>query len=184
VEPDPVLNQSLSPPSLGLLLFARRCSAGIIIVVITITIITTSRHPYPRDICAFRNHSGGPQCKHSSFPPGHQQQDAGAQATQDCHCGQQSRRYVLRGTCRAITRSKSGGSRVIHKPQTLERKQERNSDICTLHVGKSSLTVQFVDGHFVESYYPTIENTFSKVIRYKNQDFATEIIDTAGQVLR
>lgn len=48
--------------------------------------------------------------------------------------------------------------------------------------GKSSLTVQFVDGHFVESYYPTIENTFSKVIRYKNQDYATEIIDTAGQV--
>jgi GTPase SAR1 family protein len=49
--------------------------------------------------------------------------------------------------------------------------------------GKSSLTVQFVDGHFVDSYYPTIENTFSKMIRYKNQDFATEIIDTAGQVL-
>ncbi|KAK7524210.1 rheb small monomeric GTPase RhbA [Phyllosticta citriasiana] len=48
-------------------------------------------------------------------------------------------------------------------------------------VGKSSLTVQFVDGHFVESYYPTIENTFSKLIRYKGQDYATEIIDTAGQ---
>jgi hypothetical protein len=48
--------------------------------------------------------------------------------------------------------------------------------------GKSSLTVQFVDGHFVDSYYPTIENTFSKMIRYKNQEFATEIIDTAGQV--
>ncbi|KAH6684386.1 rheb small monomeric GTPase-like protein RhbA [Halenospora varia] len=47
--------------------------------------------------------------------------------------------------------------------------------------GKSSLTVQFVDGHFVESYYPTIENTFSKVIKYKGQEFATEIIDTAGQ---
>jgi GTPase SAR1 family protein len=46
------------------------------------------------------------------------------------------------------------------------------------------LTVQFVDGHFVESYYPTIENTFSKVIRYKNQEYATEIIDTAGQVRR
>ena len=42
--------------------------------------------------------------------------------------------------------------------------------------------MQFVDGHFVESYYPTIENTFSKVIRYKNQEYATEIIDTAGQV--
>jgi hypothetical protein len=48
--------------------------------------------------------------------------------------------------------------------------------------GKSSLTVQFVDGHFVESYYPTIENTFSKVIKYKGQEYATEIIDTAGQV--
>jgi hypothetical protein len=48
--------------------------------------------------------------------------------------------------------------------------------------GKSSLTVQFVDGHFVESYYPTIENTFSKVIRHKGQEYATEIIDTAGQV--
>lgn len=53
-----------------------------------------------------------------------------------------------------------------------------------LFAGKSSLTVQFVDGHFVESYYPTIENTFSKIIRYKGQDFATEIIDTAGQVSR
>lgn len=48
--------------------------------------------------------------------------------------------------------------------------------------GKSSLTVQFVDGHFVESYYPTIENTFSKVIKFRGQEFATEIIDTAGQV--
>jgi GTPase SAR1 family protein len=49
-------------------------------------------------------------------------------------------------------------------------------------LGKSSLTVQFVDGHFVESYYPTIENTFSKVIKYKGQEYATEIVDTAGQV--
>ena len=50
------------------------------------------------------------------------------------------------------------------------------------HPGKSSLTVQFVDGHFVESYYPTIENTFSKTIRLKGQDYVTEIVDTAGQV--
>ena len=49
--------------------------------------------------------------------------------------------------------------------------------------GKSSLTVQFVENHFVESYYPTIENTFSSVIKYKGQDFATEIVDTAGQVI-
>lgn len=52
------------------------------------------------------------------------------------------------------------------------------------YAGKSSLAVQFVDGHFVDSYYPTIENTFSKTIKYKGQDFATEIVDTAGQVRR
>lgn len=55
---------------------------------------------------------------------------------------------------------------------------------CVLRSGKSSLTVQFVDGHFVESYYPTIENTFSKVVKYRGQEYATEIIDTAGQVRR
>ncbi|EON96159.1 putative rheb small monomeric gtpase protein [Phaeoacremonium minimum UCRPA7] len=30
-------------------------------------------------------------------------------------------------------------------------------------------------------YYPTIENTFSKIIKFKNQEFSTEIVDTAGQ---
>lgn len=51
-------------------------------------------------------------------------------------------------------------------------------------LGKSSLTVRFVDHHFVESYYPTIENTFSRIIKHKGQDYATEIVDTAGQVCR
>jgi Ras family protein len=50
-----------------------------------------------------------------------------------------------------------------------------------LKTGKSSLAVRFVDGHFVDSYYPTIENTFSKMIKYKGQDYSTEIVDTAGQ---
>lgn len=49
-------------------------------------------------------------------------------------------------------------------------------------IGKSSLTVRFVEHHFVESYYPTIENTFSRIIKYNGQDYATEIVDTAGQV--
>lgn len=54
-----------------------------------------------------------------------------------------------------------------------------NHPLC---IGKSSLTVRFVEHHFVESYYPTIENTFSRIIKHNGQDFATEIIDTAGQV--
>jgi GTPase SAR1 family protein len=44
------------------------------------------------------------------------------------------------------------------------------------------LTVQFVDGHFIESYYPTIENTFRKTLKFKGQEYECEIFDTAGQV--
>ena len=48
-------------------------------------------------------------------------------------------------------------------------------------VGKLSMTVRFVEDHFVESHYPTIENQFSKIITYKNQEYSIEILDTAGQ---
>eukprot|EP01136_Pigoraptor_vietnamica_P040013 Opistho-1_new@909 len=48
-------------------------------------------------------------------------------------------------------------------------------------VGKSSLTIQFVEGQFVDSYHPTIENTFQKLIRYKGQDYTADIVDTAGE---
>jgi len=60
-------------------------------------------------------------------------------------------------------------------------KQRKIALVGSRSVGKSSLTVQFVEGHFVETYYPTIENTFSKIVRFKGQDYNTEIIDTAGQ---
>jgi Ras family protein len=53
--------------------------------------------------------------------------------------------------------------------------------IVILFASKSSLAVQFVENRFVDSYYPTIENTFSKTVRYKGQDYLTEIVDTAGQ---
>ncbi|KAI0068657.1 hypothetical protein BV25DRAFT_23127 [Artomyces pyxidatus] len=48
-------------------------------------------------------------------------------------------------------------------------------------VGKSSLVVQFIENHFVESYYPTIESTFSKSVNYKGVEYDCDIIDTAGQ---
>ncbi|EED18427.1 Rheb small monomeric GTPase RhbA [Talaromyces stipitatus ATCC 10500] len=60
-------------------------------------------------------------------------------------------------------------------------KQRKIAIVGSRSVGKSSLTVRFVDHHFVESYYPTIENTFSRIIKHKGQDYATEIVDTAGQ---
>jgi len=48
-------------------------------------------------------------------------------------------------------------------------------------VGKSSLSIQFVDGQFVDSYDPTIENTFTTTTRVRNQDYDLKLVDTAGQ---
>ncbi|KAJ7283697.1 small GTPase superfamily [Mycena rebaudengoi] len=48
-------------------------------------------------------------------------------------------------------------------------------------VGKSSLIIQYCQNEFVESYYPTIEATFSKTVGVKNIEYECEIIDTAGQ---
>ncbi|KAG0714503.1 GTP-binding protein Rheb [Chionoecetes opilio] len=48
-------------------------------------------------------------------------------------------------------------------------------------VGKSSLCIQFVDGQFVDSYDPTIENTFTKKLKVKGQEYGLELVDTAGQ---
>jgi Ras family protein len=48
-------------------------------------------------------------------------------------------------------------------------------------VGKSSLVLQYIENHFVESYYPTIEASFSKSINYNGVDYDCDIVDTAGQ---
>ncbi|KAH9965906.1 small GTPase superfamily [Russula dissimulans] len=48
-------------------------------------------------------------------------------------------------------------------------------------VGKSSLVMQFTENQFIESYYPTIENTSTKSVSYKGVDYDCDIIDTAGQ---
>jgi len=48
-------------------------------------------------------------------------------------------------------------------------------------VGKSSLTIQFVENKFVDSYDPTIENTFVKNVKIKGQEYSLRLVDTAGQ---
>uniref|UniRef100_A0A8C7RGP4 Ras-related protein Rap-1b n=1 Tax=Oncorhynchus mykiss TaxID=8022 RepID=A0A8C7RGP4_ONCMY len=47
-------------------------------------------------------------------------------------------------------------------------------------VGKSALTVQFVQGIFVEKYDPTIEDSYRKVLEVDGQQCMLEILDTAG----
>lgn len=48
-------------------------------------------------------------------------------------------------------------------------------------VGKSSITIQFVEGQFVDSYDPTIENTFTTKLKHNSQEYILEVVDTAGQ---
>jgi len=48
-------------------------------------------------------------------------------------------------------------------------------------VGKSSITIQFVENQFVDSYDPTIENTFTKTVKIRGVEYELELVDTAGQ---
>ncbi|KIY73768.1 hypothetical protein CYLTODRAFT_434114 [Cylindrobasidium torrendii FP15055 ss-10] len=48
-------------------------------------------------------------------------------------------------------------------------------------VGKSSLIMQWAEGCFLDSYYPTIENSVSKSLNLKGVQYDCEVIDTAGQ---
>ncbi|ATZ52634.1 Bcrsr1 [Botrytis cinerea B05.10] len=47
-------------------------------------------------------------------------------------------------------------------------------------VGKSCLTAQFVQNIWIESYDPTIEDSYRKVIEVDGRQCMLEILDTAG----
>ncbi|SCU98221.1 LADA_0H11430g1_1 [Lachancea dasiensis] len=47
-------------------------------------------------------------------------------------------------------------------------------------VGKSCLTVQFVQGVYLDTYDPTIEDSYRKSMEIDNKIFDLEILDTAG----
>ncbi|KAJ5080446.1 ras-like protein [Anaeramoeba ignava] len=48
-------------------------------------------------------------------------------------------------------------------------------------VGKSCITVRFLQGKFIEDYDPTIEESYKKVVIIDEKPATLEIIDTAGQ---
>lgn len=47
-------------------------------------------------------------------------------------------------------------------------------------MGKSALTLQFVEGEFLSTYDPTIEETYRKTVRVDDLATVVEIMDTAG----
>jgi small GTP-binding protein len=48
-------------------------------------------------------------------------------------------------------------------------------------VGKSALTIQFVQGYFITDYDPTIEDSYKRVLAVDNENIQLDILDTAGQ---
>ena len=48
-------------------------------------------------------------------------------------------------------------------------------------VGKSSITIQLIQHHFIEDYDPTIEDSYRKQLTIDNQACLLDILDTAGQ---
>ena len=48
-------------------------------------------------------------------------------------------------------------------------------------VGKSALTIQFIQSHFMEEYDPTIEDSYRKQVTIDDETCLLDILDTAGQ---
>jgi len=48
-------------------------------------------------------------------------------------------------------------------------------------VGKSALSVQFMQNHFISDYDPTIENSYQKTIMLEGEVCVVDLLDTAGQ---
>ena len=48
-------------------------------------------------------------------------------------------------------------------------------------VGKSSLTTKLITNQMSETYDPTIEDEYKKIIKLNNLDYCLTIVDTAGQ---
>ena len=48
-------------------------------------------------------------------------------------------------------------------------------------VGKSALTIQLIQSHFVDEYDPTIEDSYRKQCNIDNEQVLLDILDTAGQ---
>ncbi|XP_069033797.1 ras-related protein R-Ras [Embiotoca jacksoni] len=48
-------------------------------------------------------------------------------------------------------------------------------------VGKSALTIQFIQSYFVSDYDPTIEDSYTKICTVGGKEVRLDILDTAGQ---
>lgn len=83
---------------------------------------------------------------------------------------------ALEISCVSVEFASSAREQLVSTPP-----QNRIAILNTSLIGKSSLIVQFVENHFVEPYYPTIESTHFKTIPHNGVNYDVSITDTAGQ---
>lgn len=50
-------------------------------------------------------------------------------------------------------------------------------------VGKSALTIQLIQNHFVDEYDPTIEDSYRKQVVIDGETCLLDILDTAGKLI-
>ena len=51
-------------------------------------------------------------------------------------------------------------------------------------MGKSALTIQLIQNHFVDEYDPTIEDSYRKQVVIDGETCLLDILDTAGQEVK
>eukprot|EP00659_Diplonema_papillatum_P001888 gene1888-2859_t len=89
--------------------------------------------------------------------------------------------------CRQCARLADVGTSTQAQNNIVEKKEPpvlKQRKICVLGkswVGKSAICVQFVEDRFSPYYNPTINHTYQRKIRYRNQQYLLSILDTAGQ---
>lgn len=68
---------------------------------------------------------------------------------------------------------------LVSAPSNSDTLDQKEAD----DIGKTSLTQQYIaPPTYQESYFPTIEATSHKSVKFNGQEYDCEIIDSAGQV--
>ena len=79
------------------------------------------------------------------------------------------------------TRRTSASAAVRVRSETMSQQEYKLVIVGGGGVGKSALTIQLIQGHFVDEYDPTIEDSYRKQVVIDNETCLLDILDTAGQ---
>ena len=69
----------------------------------------------------------------------------------------------------------------MHLSLSLSRSLSLTHTLTAGGVGKSALTIQLIQNHFVDEYDPTIEDSYRKQVVIDGETCLLDILDTAGQ---